>query len=73
MATQNLSAQEAPARQCVHHWIIEPAGGPTSGGRCRHCGEERYFINDPDAVTDPEYRSGFGHGVRRGAAWRHSA
>ena len=36
--------------------------------------EERYFINDPDAVTDNEYRSGFGHGIhRRGAAWRHSA
>jgi hypothetical protein len=37
-------------RNCKHRWIIEPANGPTSMGRCRHCGAEREFINNPDAV-----------------------
>lgn len=30
---------------CRHHWLIEPANGPTSRGRCRLCGDERDFRN----------------------------
>ena len=30
---------------CAHHWVIEPANGPTSKGRCRRCREERDFQN----------------------------
>ena len=28
-----------------HHWVIDPAKGPTSRGRCRNCGERRNFNN----------------------------
>lgn len=30
---------------CAHHWDIETPAGPTSRGRCRHCGLEREFVN----------------------------
>ena len=30
---------------CRHHWIIEPALGPTSEGICRLCGATRTFLN----------------------------
>lgn len=33
-------------KQCVHHWIIESPDGPTSKGRCRHCGIVAEFSND---------------------------
>ena len=35
---------------CQHHWLIEPAGGPTSKGCCRLCGEERSFRNSLDSM-----------------------
>ncbi len=35
---------------CQHHWLIEPAGGPTSRGCCRLCGEERFFRNSLDST-----------------------
>ena len=31
--------------QCRHHWVIEAPNGPTSDGRCKHCGEVRTFSN----------------------------
>ena len=31
--------------ECVHHWAIEIADGPTSVGRCRRCKEVREFAN----------------------------
>ena len=34
---------ETPA--CVHLWKIAPAAGPTSLGRCSHCGAIREFEN----------------------------
>ena len=38
--------EEATAQpQCTHHWLIDPPAGPSSRGRCKRCGEERYFIN----------------------------
>ncbi len=30
---------------CKHHWLIEMPNGPTSPGRCKHCGQEREFRN----------------------------
>jgi hypothetical protein len=64
MATQQTTREQTDARGCVHHWMVEPAGGPTSGARCRLCGEERAFYNNPDAVTDAEMRSKSGFGQR---------
>jgi len=41
------SEPESPATpiQCAHHWLIEPAKGPTSIGACKLCGEVREFSN----------------------------
>lgn len=33
-------------KPCIHHWMIEPSGGPTSIGICKHCGEVKEFYND---------------------------
>jgi hypothetical protein len=30
---------------CKHHWLIEPANGPTSRGICKLCGEVKLFDN----------------------------
>ena len=30
---------------CRHHWMIEPANGPTSIGICRNCREIKEFTN----------------------------
>ena len=30
---------------CAHYWIIEPANGPMSRGKCRVCLEVRDFKN----------------------------
>lgn len=38
--------EKTPEKQtCRHHWIIEPALGPTSEGRCKICGEVKTFLN----------------------------
>lgn len=42
---ENEAVEEERRPECRHHWIIEPPSGPTSRGRCKHCGEERLFIN----------------------------
>ena len=36
---------------CAHHWVIEPSNGPTSGGVCRRCGQNRDFQNSIDTPT----------------------
>ena len=33
------------APECVHHWVIEPANGPVSEGRCKRCEVTRDFSN----------------------------
>jgi hypothetical protein len=38
-------ASAAANVQCAHHWLIEPAKGPTSVGVCKLCGEVREFSN----------------------------
>ena len=32
-------------KSCVHHWMIEPANGPTSKGVCLSCDLTRSFNN----------------------------
>ena len=42
--------------QCVHHWMIEEAQGPTSKGICKKCKVERVFENsfyDHDRAMHP--------------------
>jgi hypothetical protein len=39
------TTQQAEAPKCKHHWVIEPASGPFSKGKCRICGESREFRN----------------------------
>ena len=31
--------------ECVHHWVIKPANGPVSEGRCKRCKVTRDFSN----------------------------
>ena len=50
---------------CVHHWIIEPAGGPTSVGVCAKCGAAKDFSNS--VYTTPW---GAGYHDRGGTAHR---
>jgi len=33
-------------KQCVHYWIIDPPDGPTSKGKCKHCGMVAEFYNN---------------------------
>jgi len=45
LATESVSS-------CRHHWIIEPATGPISEGKCQNCGEVREFNNSIDYEKD---------------------
>lgn len=31
--------------QCIHHWVIQKANGPTSSGACILCGSVKEFQN----------------------------
>lgn len=58
MATKTPSAQ--PPAEHAHHWMIEEASGPLSGGRCKSCGANRAFKNwlaESDFITNEEHRS----------------
>lgn len=39
-------------RPCRHHWLLAPQGGPTSKGKCKHCGAVRQFANAADDWVD---------------------
>jgi hypothetical protein len=54
MRVQTIGLEEEVEQpQCKHHWVIAPPAGPTSLGRCKRCGDERYFINSTaDWVSD---------------------
>ena len=45
--------EEQPVSSCRHHWIIEPANGPTSRGICRNCRQSKWF-NNSIVDHDPE-------------------
>jgi len=36
---------EATEKKCIHHWVIDPAYGPTSKGKCKRCGTVKLFYN----------------------------
>ncbi len=38
-------AEEPTVPECLHHWVIETADGPTSEGVCRKCAEVKTFAN----------------------------
>ena len=42
-----------PATECVHHWVIKPAQGPLSQGRCKICKLTRDFENS--VFTDTKH------------------
>jgi len=37
--------KETTAEECVHHWVLDQPNGPTSSGRCKHCGTKEEFRN----------------------------
>ena len=39
--------------ECVHHWVIKPAQGPLSEGRCKICKLTRDFENS--VFTDTKH------------------
>jgi hypothetical protein len=39
---------QTPPQTCPHHWLIEPAIGPTSQGVCKLCGSVKIFMNIVD-------------------------
>ena len=39
--------------ECVHHWVIEPANGPVSEGRCKRCKVTKDFENS--VFTDTKH------------------
>ena len=43
------SPNTADSPVCAHYWIIEPANGPVSQGKCQNCLEVRDFKNFVDA------------------------
>jgi hypothetical protein len=47
MRSQAGAVLERPVARaaCKHHWLIEPANGPTSKGVCKLCGEVKLFDN----------------------------
>ena len=61
-------------KDCQHHWVIDPAEGATSNGRCRLCGTSKSFFNVyEDVVADLQARGvepqqAVGAAVRRKAA-----
>ena len=42
---ETMLQQRLPVQTCAHHWMIQPADGPTSLGMCRFCREVRKFKN----------------------------
>ncbi len=41
----NRRARDTKTTDCTHYWLIEPAHGPVSRGRCKRCKVTRDFAN----------------------------
>ena len=41
----DLNVEEISLPTCCHHWIIEPANGRVSWGKCQVCQEVKEFQN----------------------------
>jgi hypothetical protein len=52
---------QVPRFICRHHWVIEPANGPTSQGECRKCGSQKTFRN---ILSDTPWSEWLGPGER---------
>jgi len=49
---------------CIHHWLLEPADGPTAKGRCKLCGEEKLFRNSvPEVYKYFDFEHGRQHQI----------
>jgi hypothetical protein len=56
--TNLATIEKAGSTDCRHHWLIESAAGPTSLGRCKHCGAQRDFFNNPEDALIPRETGG---------------
>jgi hypothetical protein len=45
------TVEEKEEVKCRHYWVIQPADGPVSQGKCQNCGESREFKNYVEAST----------------------
>ena len=57
-AVLTLDRPVSPATH-AHHWRIDEAHGPRSGGVCKTCGAVKEFknwIEDGDFITNEEHR-----------------
>lgn len=52
------TATRPKPKNCVHHWIVDPADGPTSRGRCKHCGSKRSFSNSTEQAEEELIKAG---------------
>ena len=48
-ATPTIEVENIPG--CAHHWVIQPAMGPSSQGVCQICGESKDFQNYVEAAS----------------------
>lgn len=52
------------SNNCIHHWLLEPAVGPESRGRCKLCGEEKTFLNSvPEQARYFDFEHGRQHQI----------
>ena len=50
-ATANPTVEVEDVKTCAHHWVIQPAMGPSSPGVCQICGETKDFQNYVEAAS----------------------
>ena len=68
--TSDTRYEPATESDCKHHWVIASPSGPTSEGRCKHCGAIRSFSNSLETALEESMKTA---GVEEPAAshrWR---
>ena len=50
-ATATPTVEVENVNTCAHHWVIQPAMGPSSPGICQICGETKDFQNYVEAAS----------------------
>ena len=50
-ATPTIEIEVENIQGCAHHWVIQPAMGPSSQGVCQICGESKDFQNYVEAAS----------------------
>ena len=48
---RHIKSSKHAILMCTHHWIIEQASGPRSGGTCTKCGSAKDFFNSLQSAT----------------------